>query len=347
MFSPLVTDRLMVRAVRPSDVDALIERRNAPEVAEFQDWPLPCERDAAEELLAEAASMDGPTPGEWWMSTIADGADTVVHGDFNVRLSNDGVAAIGYALARESWGQGFATEALNAVTSWLFETHDVVRIDATIHPKNFRSMRMVENCGFVLAGVDYNTQWDRHGHIDDQRYSLTPELYADWTSRPRHVPATIELVELDPNEVRSVIELVTHPSQRRFASPIVVSLAEAAVPPYELNSEGTPGSPQVVPWHRIIHADGQAVGFVMIETPTKTDPEPYLWRLLIDRRHQRRGIGKRVVELVIDQARSWGCESLAVSYGQGVGSPEPLYLAMGFVPTGEIEEGEIVARLML
>ena len=31
----------------------------------------------------------------------------------------------------------------------------------------------------------------------------------------------------------------------------------------------------------------------------------------------------------------------------GKGSPEPMYLARGFVPTGEIDHGEIVARLQL
>jgi diamine N-acetyltransferase len=31
----------------------------------------------------------------------------------------------------------------------------------------------------------------------------------------------------------------------------------------------------------------------------------------------------------------------------GKGSPEPMYLAHGFVPTGEIDDGEVVARLAL
>jgi hypothetical protein len=30
-----------------------------------------------------------------------------------------------------------------------------------------------------------------------------------------------------------------------------------------------------------------------------------------------------------------------------VGSPGPMYLSMGFEPTGEIDDGEIVGRLVL
>ena len=103
----------------------------------------------------------------------------------------------------------------------------------------------------------------------------------------------------------------------------------------------------MVPWPRIVHADGEAVGFVMMQEPTTTHPDAYLWRLLIDRMHQRRGIGKRVVQAVIDQAREWDCSALSVSWVPGVGSPEPMYLAVGFEPTGEIDDGEVVARLQL
>jgi len=31
----------------------------------------------------------------------------------------------------------------------------------------------------------------------------------------------------------------------------------------------------------------------------------------------------------------------------GEGGPEPFYLKFGFVPTGEVEEGELVGRLRL
>ena len=40
-------------------------------------------------------------------------------------------------------------------------------------------------------------------------------------------------------------------------------------------------------------------------------------------------------------------ESMLVSWVPGRGSPEPLYVGRGFVPTGEIHGGEVEARLML
>jgi diamine N-acetyltransferase len=68
---------------------------------------------------------------------------------------------------------------------------------------------------------------------------------------------------------------------------------------------------------------------------------------LIDRLHQRRGIGGRVLELATDECRRRGDRALVTSWGQGKGSPAPFYLAHGFVPTGQMLEDEIEGRKIL
>ncbi len=103
------------------------------------------------------------------------------------------------------------------------------------------------------------------------------------------------------------------------------------------------GAP-LVPWMRAIEADGALVGFVMVALTTEAHPEPYLWRLLVDRMHQRRGIGRAALDLVVEQCRAWGDRSLLTSWTPGKGSPEPVYLGYGFVPTGEIVDDETEAR---
>jgi len=102
-----------------------------------------------------------------------------------------------------------------------------------------------------------------------------------------------------------------------------------------------------VPWMRAIEADGVIVGFLMLALATPQHPEPFLWRLLIDRMHQRRGIASRVLQLVAAEMRSLGDATLLVSWSEGKGSPRPFYLAHGFVPTGRVVEGETEARLTL
>jgi len=84
---------------------------------------------------------------------------------------------------------------------------------------------------------------------------------------------------------------------------------------------------------------------VMLARPSDVHPEPYLWRLLVDRRHQRRGVGRRILDLVVDECRALGAESLVTSWREGKGTPAPFYEHYGFRTTGRRLDGETEARL--
>ena len=75
----------------------------------------------------------------------------------------------------------------------------------------------------------------------------------------------------------------------------------------------------------------------------------YLWRLLIDERHQRKGYGTAALDLVVEYFRGRpGVEVMWTSAGQGDGSPLPFYERYGFEQTGDIVfDDEILLRLPL
>jgi diamine N-acetyltransferase len=54
-----------------------------------------------------------------------------------------------------------------------------------------------------------------------------------------------------------------------------------------------------------------------------------------------------VVALVADHVRAQGVPVLRVSVVDGEGSPAPFYRSLGFVPTGEMADGEPVLALTL
>lgn len=148
--------------------------------------------------------------------------------------------------------------------------------------------------------------------------------------------AVVELREVTGDTVRTICRLVVAPSQRGFVAPNAVSFAEALFEPRA--------------WYRAIYADGVPVGFVMVslEPEGEKGPEYFLWRLMIADGLQGRGYGARALELIVDHVRSLpSATALLVSWGQGPGSPEQFYLDRGFVPTGEIEDGEVIASLAL
>ena len=103
----------------------------------------------------------------------------------------------------------------------------------------------------------------------------------------------------------------------------------------------------VVAWCRVVIADGEPVGLAMVGRSPSGEQAPRLWRLLVDRLHQRRGIGSAVIGLVADRCRSWGAAELLASWRPGKGSPGPFFVSRGFVPIGTRDDGEVDARRIL
>jgi GNAT superfamily N-acetyltransferase len=176
--------------------------------------------------------------------------------------------------------------------------------------------------------------------VDDDRYTLTAADRAAWIARPRAEPSEVRLVEVTDANLARVAGLATHHTQERFVATMADSLADAAEPEIQ---DGAP----VVPWMRAIEADGAVAGFLMLAESRRAGEPPYLWRLLIDRRHQGRGIGRRALAALVDRLRAEGHERLRTSWVRDIGGPEPFYLSLGFRLTGEIDEGEHVAELRL
>ena len=128
-------------------------------------------------------------------------------------------------------------------------------------------------------------------------------------------------------------------AQEQFVSSVADSLLEAAEEP-----DG-----RALYW--AVYADETPVGFVMISDEVGS-PEyipHYLWRLLIDERYQRRGLGTATLDVIVEYFRGrHGVEVLWTSAGQGDGSPITFYERYGFEQTGEIVfDNEVLLRLRL
>ena len=326
-----------------SDLDALVERRNDPAVAQYQDWLLPFEPEFARQLLAAAEAMGGPTRDQWWMISVVDRQfpSDPPFGDLAVHISADGRSAeIGYTFAVVNQGRGYATEAVEALLEHLFDDVGVARVSASLHPDNVASAMLLERTGFVFEGHSRLSHWLGDGddavNSDGVFYGLTEGDHRRWRAKPTAPPEAIRLVEISADNHREVSKLVSHRSQQRFVSSVLQSYGDALFP------ERVNGVP-VLPWMRAIEADGELVGFVMVAWRTEHHPNPYLWRLLIDRMHQRRGIGNGALDLIEAACRENGDKAIEVSWTEGRGSPATFYEARGYVTTGNFIDGETEA----
>ncbi len=331
---PMRTERLTLRFVGPDDVATLTAYRNDPQVAALQDWDLPYAEEQARALVDRHAGLTDFVAGRGHQVGIE--LDGALVGDVHVSLDEHlGVADIGYSLIPSAWGRGIASEAVGALVDDVIDRLGVHRVTAELSQENLASERLLERLGMSVESVTVQSFWWRGAWDDNLNYAMTADERRAWRDRPRTPPADVRLVPITDGNRRTYARLRTHRTQERFCTGVQDSYADALFP-------GSRNGIPLVPVLRGIEADGEPVGFVMY-----AESWPYLWRFLIDRRHQGRGIGARALDQWVDLMRANGHREIETSWGTGTGSPEPFYLARGFVPTGEFDDGETLARLPL
>jgi RimJ/RimL family protein N-acetyltransferase len=65
-----------------------------------------------------------------------------------------GMLEIGYAIAPEERGHGYATEAVKIMVDYLFLSRNIVRIGSATHVQNIASQKVLENAGFMKEGTE-------------------------------------------------------------------------------------------------------------------------------------------------------------------------------------------------
>ena len=171
-------ERISLRWLTEADVPALFAIFGDPEVTRY--WATPALRDeaAAAELLAEIHENVRIRKGfQWGIARRADGVVigtcTLYQPDFaNQRCE------IGFALARDSWGRGYASEALRLALAHAFDVLGFRRIEADVDPRNDASLRVLEGLGFVREGY-LRERYNVNGEIQDSVYLGL--LRGDWT----------------------------------------------------------------------------------------------------------------------------------------------------------------------
>ncbi|WP_202036457.1 GNAT family N-acetyltransferase [Streptomyces mexicanus] len=148
----------------------------------------------------------------------------------------------------------------------------------------------------------------------------------------------VHLREVTDGNRDAVRALRVRRDQRQFVASVSLSLKQAAK------------KPETRPWYRAVYEGEEPVGFVMLMWRPPAGPfqgRHFLWRFLIDKRYQRRGIGRAALTQLAALVRADGGTELLTSYEPGDGEPWPFYRKFGFEATGETYDGEIVLRLAL
>jgi diamine N-acetyltransferase len=145
---------------------------------------------------------------------------------------------------------------------------------------------------------------------------------------------SVTLRPITRDNLWAVVDLKLHPGQEAFVADNIDSIANASV------------EPTFVPL--AIYAGDALVGFAMYGEHPPDSGTWWVIRLMIDRAHQGKGIGRAAMEaLIAMMAERVGCDEIVTSFNPANAVALALYTSFGFQPTGEIEDDEPLLLLRL
>ena len=166
----LLTDRLLLREFVAEDWPAVLAYQRDPRYLRLYEWEERGEADVRASVdMFIAQQKEQPRTRFQLAITLRDNGRLI--GNCGIRLERPGGgqswphrAEIGYELAPDEWGRGYATEAARVIAQFGIEELGVTRLEAWTVADNLASARVLSKLGFVEEGRL------RHYHFYKGRY---------------------------------------------------------------------------------------------------------------------------------------------------------------------------------
>ena len=141
------TERLLLRRPRSQDAAAIFTRyAGDASVGRYLAWPIHRSVDDTKAFLELADAEWQRWPAGPYL--ICRGEEETVIGSTGLVFDSPRTASTGYVIARDSWGRGFATESVLAMTR-LAKALRCDRLLAYCHPEHAASERVLDKAGFL------------------------------------------------------------------------------------------------------------------------------------------------------------------------------------------------------
>ena len=162
--APLYTERLCLRPYEPADADVFFALLHADRPRFKPSFPdrLQAVNSAADAQETLRTFVDDWRTGRFYVLGIWHRASGEYVGDICLMPQQTGQAEIGYYLAAAAEGQGFAREALAAITGFGFEQVGRQRLLVRCYASNLRGQAVARAVGFQLEPPPRRPVWFRN-----------------------------------------------------------------------------------------------------------------------------------------------------------------------------------------
>lgn len=168
------TDRLILRRYTLEDADAMYKNwASDSEVTKFLTWQPHSSVDVSRSIIEDWLKKYSDEKYYQWAIVLKDNGNEPI-GDISVGHMNEDIfmVHIGYCLGRAWWRRGIMSEALKAVTDFMFDTVEVNRVESRHDPRNPNSGKVMQKCGMKYEGTLRSADRNNQGICDACYYAL-------------------------------------------------------------------------------------------------------------------------------------------------------------------------------
>ena len=136
------TKRMVIQPMTDEEIEKMIASSASEELRKAYGQMLSgCKKDAGNRIWYAP-----------WKMTLKKSGTYIGDIDFKGPVKESAVE-IGYGILPEYEGNGYTTEAVQAMTQWAFGQDGVIFVEAETEPENRASQRVLEKCGFIPDGA--------------------------------------------------------------------------------------------------------------------------------------------------------------------------------------------------
>jgi len=171
---PLLTERLTIEPLAHQDLKAFVRYRRDPEIARFQSWDTDYSELQGSSLIDSQVGILLPEPGEWLQLAIRESKYGKLLGDLALhRLADEGNSfEIGFTIAAEFQGKGFAREAAYRLIEFLFRDQNDETIVACTDRRNTSSVNLLISLGFKPQPAKSWVEFFKNEHVTVDQYEI-------------------------------------------------------------------------------------------------------------------------------------------------------------------------------
>jgi RimJ/RimL family protein N-acetyltransferase len=170
----LLSKRIRLRMITINDLEFIHDLHSLPETDQYNTLGIPGSIEETKAIIKIWIEENNLNDIKNYTFAIEQKENSKVMGLFGLRLSDKKFksAEVWYKIHKDYWNQGFATESLNTIIDFGFDTLNLHRIVAGCAVENLGSIKVLEKMGMTREGRHREILPLKSGWSDNYEYAI-------------------------------------------------------------------------------------------------------------------------------------------------------------------------------